>query len=462
VLQKTVLSVCNRCRRFDWPRCKQLMFVTLPLSKSQIVVLTTAMTSGIRLAGNLLLARLVTPDSFGVIGIVFSILYCVAMMSDLGFQAYILRSDKSNDPKFLDEVWTIRVIRAFVLAMIVAASAPITASFFGHPELESVVLVCATLGILESFGSLALITALKTDNVKTVCLTDVVVTLVQSATGVIAAFYLHNYWALVSAMFTGHFVRVILSYMCFVGAYRRFSLTKAALIELWGFGKFIVPSSMITMLLTQVDRIVYAKVLPLETFGLFVVAANLASVPLIFVTDYVAKVIYPTFVESMHLDSKVMSNKLYESRVPVLWLFSCATGLLSGLSGIIFSILYDDRYAGSSFFFSVLMLNVLLFSVSWVSNEFLIAIGLVKTTLVANVIRLVTFALFAGTGYLALGVRGLVVGGALVELGPIVYYFVVLKKCRYLQLRREMYQLGVGALSALVGFATSFGLLALR
>jgi O-antigen/teichoic acid export membrane protein len=56
-------------------------------------------SQGIRLGVNLIVSRLVAPDVFGIMAVVITILIGLAMFSDVGLEAYVMRSKDYKDKK---------------------------------------------------------------------------------------------------------------------------------------------------------------------------------------------------------------------------------------------------------------------------------------------------------------------------------------------------------------------------
>ena len=65
----------------------------------------------IRLGSNLVLARLLFPEAFGIMSLVTVVMQGLTMISDLGVGPSIIHSKRGDDPNFLNTAWTIQVIR---------------------------------------------------------------------------------------------------------------------------------------------------------------------------------------------------------------------------------------------------------------------------------------------------------------------------------------------------------------
>ena len=69
----------------------------------------------IRFARSLILTRLLFPEAFGLMTLVGAVMYGLAMVSDAGIAAAIVRDKRGDDSDFLDAVWTLQVCRGLLL-----------------------------------------------------------------------------------------------------------------------------------------------------------------------------------------------------------------------------------------------------------------------------------------------------------------------------------------------------------
>ena len=110
-------------------------------SRSHIITSTTWTFGGyvlsqlIRLAGNILLARLILPDVFGFMALVFTLIQGVEMFSDLGLGPSIIQNKMGDKPNFLKTAWTIQIIRGTFIWLIISLSAYPLSLFYGQPLL---------------------------------------------------------------------------------------------------------------------------------------------------------------------------------------------------------------------------------------------------------------------------------------------------------------------------------------
>src|SRR5690554_6229289 len=69
----------------------------------------------IRLVSNLILARLLFPEAFGLMALVMLLIVGLSLFSDIGIEQSIMRNPRGEERAFLDTAWTMQVARGWVL-----------------------------------------------------------------------------------------------------------------------------------------------------------------------------------------------------------------------------------------------------------------------------------------------------------------------------------------------------------
>ena len=65
----------------------------------------------LRLLGNLIVARLLSPEVFGIMAVATSIQLVIALTGDIGLRQAVIRSPNIRDPRFLNTAWTVQILR---------------------------------------------------------------------------------------------------------------------------------------------------------------------------------------------------------------------------------------------------------------------------------------------------------------------------------------------------------------
>jgi O-antigen/teichoic acid export membrane protein len=109
----------------------------------------------IRLARSLILTRLLFPEAFGVMSLVWVVMFGLGMLSDLGVGPAIIRDKRGEDPDFLNTAWTLQVIRGVVLLGIACLIAYPMATFYNEPDLAQLIPAAGLFALIAGFNSTA-------------------------------------------------------------------------------------------------------------------------------------------------------------------------------------------------------------------------------------------------------------------------------------------------------------------
>ena len=129
------------------------------LRGSAITALGYVASQGLRLASNLILARLLFPEAFGLMALVTVVLVGLAMFSDVGIGPAISRSPRGDDPAFLNTAWTMHVIRGVMLWLTALALAWPLAWFYEAPDLRNLLPVAGISLLIAGFNPTRIETA---------------------------------------------------------------------------------------------------------------------------------------------------------------------------------------------------------------------------------------------------------------------------------------------------------------
>ena len=102
-----------------------------------------------RLLSNLVLARLLAPEHFGLIAIVTVFMIALAMFSDVGIGPNIIQSERGEDEDFLNTAWTVQIIRGFLLWFACLVLAWPMSIFYKQPDLALLIPVSGLVAIIS-------------------------------------------------------------------------------------------------------------------------------------------------------------------------------------------------------------------------------------------------------------------------------------------------------------------------
>lgn len=434
-------------------------FRHLAARDTNVVVATVLVANILRAVSTILLTRLLTPEAFGVAGIIGVVAYVLTMISDVGFQAFVVRHPEGDKPEFRDVIWTIRLARSVVLTLLMIAVSEPLASGIGKPELAPALAASAFLFVIDGCSALSVLTALRDRLLLRLSVVETLTSVIQIAVAAALALAWRNYWAIVIAPLVGCVVKSVFSYLFFAGARRRFRIDRRYAGELWKFARFVTGSSIITMLLTQCDKIILAPLFTLDMLGYYMLASNLALAPLAFTGAYASRVLYPAYARAWLEHPEELPSLFYSGRRRMSYLYMLAVGGLIGMAPLIVAILYDDRYADAAIFLRLLAVSPLLALSSSSANEVLVATGRVHVTFHANLVKLAWLAVAVPAAFSSFGAIGLVAVVGSLEAATLLYSWWQLRRIGLLRLNEELALVSAGGFGIIGGLIVNAGLL---
>jgi len=248
---------------------------------------------GLGFVKTIILARLLAPEDFGLLGIAMLAISTLETFSQTGFQAAIIQTNDDAE-QYLDTAWTVSAIRGTLLFLILLFSAPMVASFFKSPDSASIIKVIAVSTLISGFTNIGILFFQKELDFKKQFFYELVPTLFNLSLAITLAFIMRDVWALVWGGLLGNFVQLLMSYI--LHPYRpSFRIAKNKFSELFAFGKWVLGSSILGFLVTQGDDIFVGKLLGVTALGIYQMAYLISNLPASEITHVISKVTFPAY-----------------------------------------------------------------------------------------------------------------------------------------------------------------------
>jgi len=421
-------------------------------SDTSVVVGVMLFQNVLRIVSSVILTRLLNAEAFAVVGIITSVMVTFALISDVGIIAFIVRHKDGVDRDFRDEVWTLKLVRGVTLSILVAILAGPIAQFMEKPELQWPIAVAGLTSLIDGLASIAPFSALRARRVRLMSAIDVGGQLLGTMVSIVCAVIFRSFWAIILSTLLTQMLGVGISYWLYPDSSQRFRLSRARAAELWKFSRFITGSTMLTLLITQGDKLVLGRAFPLEMMGIYVIAGGLAAAPVGLVTAYAGRVLYPLYAEIFREAPETLRSKFYSVRMPQTLIYMFATGGFIGCAHLVVTLLYDPRYAEAALYLQILSISTFFAAGNYAANEVMIAIGNTRFTFVTNLGRLGYLIVAGWLGWSQMGPIGIVWAVGTVEFAAQVVAWITLRRHGFLSIKREMLFIFVGLAGIAVGY----------
>ncbi len=241
----------------------------------------------------LILARVLSPNDFGVMGIALLTMVALEAFSQTGFQAALIQK-KGNVYEYLNSAWTVLIIRAISIFAVLFLSAPYVGAFFNSEDAEPVIQIIGISALLAGFSNIGVVLFKKNLDFRKESIYQLSGTLADFMVAISSALVFQNVWALVFGYLAGNATRFVLSYV--LQPFRpKFNLDLSKISEMWGFGRWIAGSGMIFFAINQGVDAFIGKLLGAVSLGLYQLAYQISSLPSMLLTSTVSEVMFPAY-----------------------------------------------------------------------------------------------------------------------------------------------------------------------
>ena len=420
---------------------------------AMLFVFTTA-TLVLRLGGNIVLTRLLDPQAFGVVGVIVSVMMVLAMISDLGFFDFVIRHKKGSDRRFLDVIWTIRLGQSALQSAAMFVGAWPIALFLGKPELALPIAATAPLFLLNALCPMTLLLAQREGRVRATCLIELVTIAVQIAVNLALTLVMPDYRALIVGLYVSAVARAVLTLAMIDGGSRpRWDGVLAR--EFFGFSRWILPSTLLTLLITQSDKFLFARLFSVADFGVYMLPVNLALALQPFGRNYVERYFFPLVARTWHDAPEALGGIFYAARMRSYLLLFAGFGFGIGFAPALFRVLFDSRYEYGWIYLSVLLLRNAFDIDAFTNIQTVLAMGRTSPMLRSNLVRLVLFVLWVAALFRPLGPLALPLALTAAEFGALLYTIALLRRAGLFNPRAHALYYSAMLGAALVGAGIS-------
>jgi len=382
------------------------------------VAMSSVGVAALTFVRGVVLARLLTPDTFGLMAVSLMATRLIEIFTETGFgQALVHRQQRFEDAR--DTAFTLMVLRGFGLALLSLLIAPGVAWFYDEPVLRGVVSVIGVSFILLGFQNINTVALQKQLDFRTLSYMELASAVLSFVAVVGLAYWLRNIWALVLGQIAAAAIASALSFLMIPGRVA-FRFDAATARELYQYGRFITGLAIVVFLSRELDSAVIGKLLGMEQLGFYVIAYSLANIPSTYLSKVVARVMFPFFSRLQH-DPEALRREYARGLRLITALAVPVSVAMLVLAPDIIRALYGARWSAAAAPLQVLAVFGCFRSL-WMLNGYLYnAIGRPQVDFYTSLARLAAMAALLYPLSSAYGV----VGAALAVTAPMVAQFAV-------------------------------------
>lgn len=312
---------------------------------------------GMQFVFSIILARLLTPSDYGLIGMLAIFIAIIQIFVESGFsQAIITKQDRTQTD--LSTAFYFNIGVGVLGYLILFLSAPLIANFYGMPMLKPILRVIG-LGVI--FNSLNIVQnahyAIRLD-FKTPAKVSVFSQMFTGVLGIFLAYEGFGVWALVIQQVSGGLIGLLLNWYL-VRWKPTAEFNKESFLYLWSYGSKVLSSGLLTTIYDNVQPLLIGKFFSSSALGLYSRAQGFATLPSSNLSGILANVTFPLL--SKINDDIERLGSIYRRLIKfsAFIIFPLMIGL-AAISAPLVHFLLPERWNGC-----IPLLRLLCFSLMW-------------------------------------------------------------------------------------------------
>lgn len=255
---------------------------------------------------SVVLARLLSPEDFGLVAMVSIFIALSKTLIDAGFGDSLIRKVDCKHEDY-NTIFTFNVILSVVIYVLLFLSAPLIADFFNITAIKHIVRITALGMVISSFSIVQVAVLRKNLEFKKQSLISFVTTIVSGVLSILLALNGFSYWSLIIPVLISSIINTFL--LWYFSTWRpifRFNLS--IFKEHFSFGSKIMLSSLINTLGQNIYNTFIGKLFSPIQLGFFSRADNIQKLPSSNLDNMIRHITYPLLASISDEESNLLSK----------------------------------------------------------------------------------------------------------------------------------------------------------
>ena len=385
-----------------------------------------------------ILARVLTPEDFGIVSIGALFMFLFGTIQDFGVGNAVIQRDTRIEES-ISVMLLLRWIIAGILFFAIVGFSPMISSFYGNPAITPVIIVMSLNLFIQPIAFSSSVMLSRKLEFSKLAIAAIVSSVATTVTSIGLSLLDFSYWSIVFGSLSGTVFSVFV--MRYYERTRlRPRIDKKLMRELLGFGVHLLINGLMVFVIFSVDQMVVGKVLGIITLGVYYIAIKFGRVLGQQISGTVNAVLFPTMARIKDSIEHLKVGYVQSLRMIAIIVAPLSLGL-SSLSLPFASVVLGPRWIVASVPIAIIAFQGLLLALVTPAANVLISVG--KPKYMAIEATLVAAAMLVAIYPVAtfFGINGVCVLTTSLSLGALLYYLTVLSRVfkeRFIEIARPM------------------------
>lgn len=296
---------------------------------------------GISFVIGVVLARLLTPEAYGLIGVISIFTSLFITITDSGLSTALIKKENATDKDF-STIFIANIVISIILYLLLYFSAPLIAQFFGSSELVSLTRVAGIIVIINGLSLIQKTHLTKRLDFKTQAKVTMLASIIGGVVGIVLALLGFGVWSLVSQLIVSSIVTTVALWI-FNKWWPKLLFSYRSFKELFGFGWKLLIVGIINTFWKDIYNLVIGKCYQPAILGQYTRSKQFADLCSSNLTNVVQRVSLPILSDIQSDQEKMLNVYRKTLRLTAFVSFILLCGL-AGISSTLISVLLGEQW----------------------------------------------------------------------------------------------------------------------
>lgn len=367
---------------------------------------------GVQFLLGIILARLLLPEDYGLIGIVFIFISISTTITDSGFKSALIQK-KDRDEKDYSTVFVFNILASFFFYLVLFSVAPVISIFFGSDELTSLIRVSMISIIINSLSVVQVAKYSILLDFKSQTKATVISILISGGVGIFMAYNGYGVWSLVIQFLLRSSLNVFL--LWYLSKWiPKVKFYKERFKSLFSYGSKLLISSLLETIYRNIYLIVIGKFFAISDLGHYTRAKQFSDFPSSNLTHVLDRVTFP-LLSHIQDQKQELTNKYKQLIGNSSLVFFPLMMMIMVLAEPIIEVVLTEKWLPAAWMLKLLCIATMLYPIHALNLNILKVKGRSDLFLKLEVYKkiITTIILLISIPY---GIKVLIIGQVLVSL----------------------------------------------
>jgi len=344
------------------------------LKSSAILVSIKFIQRSLGLISTLILARLLTPEDFGIVAVALLIIYFSEVLSNTGMQQYLVQAE-TVDNEVVSTAWTLNILMKSAVCLLLYLALPLIKNLYDNPLVVDAIAVLIPVILIRALMSPELHIHRRNLEYDIIFKISIVSKFISFLVVVAVAFYSRTFWAIIIGDIVSAILGVFLSYV-YCRKLPGFSVQNIR--KQWQFSRWMIARGFLGYSRTQIDTLLVSQFFNLNQLGNFSIAREFTVMPASEVITPAVEPLLATF-SKVRADQKKLQAQFCLALAVIFSFVSPVSGFIFFYHNEIVLYILGEKWLGSAVLMQAMTPLLLAFSLSGVLNSICICLGKLKS-----------------------------------------------------------------------------------